>query len=356
MSTLQQEQVTSEQVELFAGQVAEELSAAYGTALAVLGDRLGLYRALAEAGPATSSELAARSGCAERYVREWLGSQVAGGWVTVDGDSGRFALPPAHVPVLVEPSPAFLLGSAQMAAALFTGLDRLAAAFRSGEGIAWGAQHPDLHEGGARFFRTAAEPYLSDWVEALEGVAELLRGGGRLVELGCGRGSGALALAHAFPQAAVLGVDVHAASVEHARAAAAAAGLAERVRFTTAAAQEWHDSGVHLVCLLDCLHDMGNPVAVAQRAAEALAPGGAVLVVEPMAGDRVEDNVNPVSRAYYAGSTGFCTANALAQEGGWALGAQAGEARLREVLEQGGLTRVRRVAATPFQLVLEARR
>jgi 2-polyprenyl-3-methyl-5-hydroxy-6-metoxy-1,4-benzoquinol methylase len=340
----------------FAGQVGAELAAASSVALAVLGDRLGLYRALAEAGPATASALAARTGCAERYVREWLANQAAGRWVDYDANSGRFSLPAAHRPVLADDSsPAFLLGSAQVTAAMFAGLDQLSEAFRTGRGIPWEQQHADLHEGGERFFRTACGPYLPTWIAALDGLTGRLQQGGHIVDLGCGRGWATRALAEAFPRARVTGVDAHEPSVEQARLAADQAGLAHRTWFVAMDAGLWQGPPADLVCLIDCLHDMGDPVAVTRAALASLTPGGAVLLVEPWSSDRLEDNLNWVGRAYYAGSTAFCTPAALAQDGGWALGNQAGEARLRDVLARAGAGHVQRVDATPFQLVLEAR-
>lgn len=355
MSTMD-EQVGIDEVMTFAMRVGEDLAIGASTAMVVLGDRLGLYRGLADAGAVTPAELATRTGCAERYVREWLAGQVAAGWIAFDGDSGRFELPPAHVPVLAdEDSPAFLLGSAQVTAALFAGLHRLAGAFRTGEGIAWGEQHEDLHEGAERFFRAACQPQLAQWVDELDGIAERLRAGGAILDIGCGRGSAALALAQAFPRARVTGIDAHSESVRHATESARAAGLTDRVSFVEAAAEGWLGEGADLVCMLDCLHDMGDPVKAVERAREMLKPGGALLVVEPAAADRLEDNRSWVARGYYATSTAFCTPCALAQQGGWALGNQAGEARLRDVLARAGMTRVRAAARTPFQLVVEAR-
>jgi SAM-dependent methyltransferase len=355
MSTIE-EQPAVEDVMAFAMQVGEDLAAASSTAMAVLGDRLGLYRDLAGAGAVTAAELAARSGCAERYVREWLASQVAGGWVLYDADSKRFTLPPAHAAVLAhESSPAFLLGSAQVTAALFAGLDRLGDAFRTGEGIAWGDHHRDLHEGVERFFRAACEAQLPLWIGELGEVAGRLASGGTIVDLGCGRGAAALAIARAFPAARVTGVDTHDESIEHARRAAGSAGLGDRVSFLVQNAGAFDGYDADLVCMLDCLHDMGDPVAAVRQARTALGENGVLLIVEPMAADRLEDNVGWVARGYYATSTAFCTPCALAQEGGWALGNQAGEQRLRNVLARGGMTEVEHLAATPFQLVLQAR-
>lgn len=343
-------------VEEFAGTVAAELGAAASVGLAVVGDRLGLYRAMADGGPTSSTELAARTGCAERYVREWLANQAAGGWITYDAETDRFTLPPEHAAVLAdEGSPAFLGGSAQVVAALFAGLDRLTDAFRTGEGIAWGAQHEDLHAGSARFFRTACHAALAPWIEALDGTAGRLRAGGSVADVGCGAGGAAVAVAEAFPTATVLGTDAHAASLENARAAAGRAGVAERVRFVEADATTPPEGRYDLVLMLDVLHDLGDPVAAVRAALSALTDGGTLMVVEPAAADRVEDNLNPVARMYYATSTAFCTPCALAQPGGWALGNQAGPARTGEVLRRAGATHVRQVAATPFQHVFEVR-
>jgi SAM-dependent methyltransferase len=350
------EQLTPEAVGEFVGTVGAELGAAAGTAMAILGDRLGLYRTLAAGDALTSSELAARSGCAERYVREWLCNQAAGGWVSYEAETERFSLPPAHAAVVAdEDSPAFLGGSIQSIGAIFRSLDMLAEAFRTGEGIGWGEHHADLHEGAARFFRTACQSQLAAWVEQLDGVAERLRARGRIADVGCGQGGAAIVLAEAFPTARVVGLDSHGPSVERARAAAAAAGVAERVSFRAAQAQEVEPETFDLVMMLDCLHDMGDPVAAAAAARRALAADGSLLVVEPAAGDRLTDNFNPVGRTYYASSTAFCTPCALSQDGGWALGNQAGESRLRDVLTQAGFQTVRLVLQTPYQLVLEAR-
>ena len=348
--------VGARSIEEFMGSVAVELAAAASTALAIVGDRLGLYRALAQAGALTSSELAARTGCAERYVREWLSNQAAGGWVLFDESSEKFSLPPTHAAVIAEEeSPVFLGGSLQVVGAMFASLDLLCEAFRTGDGIGWAEHHADLHDGAARFFRTACAAYLPQWVEELDGVADRLRAGGRIADVGCGQGGGAIALAKAFPAARVVGLDSHGPSIEKARAAAAAAGVADRVAFIGSPASDLEVGEFDLVTMLDCLHDMGDPVGAASAARAALVADGALLLVEPAAGDRLVDNFNPTGRMYYASSTAFCTPCALAQDGGWALGNQAGESRLRDVLARAGLKRVEVVAQTPFQLVLGGR-
>lgn len=336
--------------------VGAELGAAGGVALALLGDRLGLWGALAGAGPLTSVELAARTGCAERHVREWLCCQAAGGWLSYDADSGRFALDPAYAAVLAaEGSPVFLGGSLQLVGAIFASLDRLGDAFRTGEGIGWGEHHADLHRGVARFFRVACEPYLAGWLSALDGTSALLEDGGRILDVGCGEGSAALALARQFPQTTVVGVDAHGPSIGEAHRAAERAGVHDRVSFVQGDAADLPSHSYDLATAFDVLHDLGDPVGVATAVRRALAPGGAWLVVEPLAGDRLEDNLNPVGRIFYAGSTAFCMPCALAQEGGWSLGNQAGPARLREVLTRAGFASVTEVARTPWQMVLVAR-
>jgi SAM-dependent methyltransferase len=343
-------------VQTFAMQAAAEIGAAASLAMAILGDRLGLYRALASGTPLTAAELAARTGCAERYVREWLANQTAGGWVAYEPETARFELPSAHAAVVAdEDSPVFMGGSIQTVGAIFSGLDRLTEAFRTGDGIGWGEQHADLHDGAARFFRTAYAAALPGWVGALDGVAERLHGAGRIADLGCGRGAAAIALAQSYPNVAITGFDMHRDSIERARHAAAAAGVAERAAFVVGSAEDLPAGGFDLVLTLDALHDMGDPLTAAERVRDALAPGGSWLIVEPAAADRLEDNLGPIARTWYATSTAFCTPCALSQPGGWALGNQAGEARLRDLLERAGFASVRVVDQTPFQLVLEAR-
>jgi 2-polyprenyl-3-methyl-5-hydroxy-6-metoxy-1,4-benzoquinol methylase len=343
-------------VEQFLGTVSVEAAAAASAAMAIVGDRLGLYRTLASGGPMTSAQVAARSGCSERYVREWLCNQAAGGWIGYDEETDRFELPDAHAAVVAdERSPVFLGGSIQCVGAIFRSLDMLCEAFRTGEGIGWGEHHSDLHEGAARFFKTACQTQLPQWVEQLDGVGDRLRAGGRIVDVGCGQGGAAVTLARAFPAATVVGIDSHGPSIERARAVAAAEGVADRAAFRVGRADELDREEFDLVMMLDCLHDMGDPVSAASSARASLRPGGALLVVEPAASDRLSDNFNPVGRMYYASSTAFCTPCALSQEGGWALGNQAGESRLRDVLQKAGFDSVRKVDATPFQLVLEAR-
>lgn len=343
----------------FAGVVAAELGAAASLAMAVLGDRLGLFEAMAVAGPLTPSELAARSGCAERYIREWLCSQAAGGWVHFDVETERFELPASHAAALVdEASPTFLAGSIQLLNALYASVDRLAETFRTGEGIGWGEHHSDLHGAVGRFSRTLIAPMLPSWIDASGEPAGRLQDGGRILDLGCGHGSVLLALAHAYPDARLDGVDSHAASVEVAQDNIVRAGFDHRVAAHVADAGNppaGADGCYDLVLLVDSLHDMGDPVAAATAARRALAPGGAVLIVEPVSSDRQVDNFNPVGRYYYAISTAFCLPAALSQAGGWALGNQSGPSRVVEICRQAGLATVVAQEPTPFNMVFTAR-
>jgi SAM-dependent methyltransferase len=344
-------------VEAFAGRILGDLGTTMSGALIYLGDRLGLYRALAEA-PATPDELADRAGLAERYVREWLGNQAAAGYVTYDARSDRYTLPAEHAAVLAdEGSPAFLAGGFTSAVAAFQILERIEGAFRSGAGVAWHEHDPRLFCGVERFFAPAYHTFLLEsWLPAVDGLVARLQQGAAVADIGCGHGATTILMARAFPNSQFTGFDAHDASIETARARARAAGVADRVRFTRASAASFPGSGYDLIAFFDCLHDMGDPVAAARHARATLAPDGTLLLVEPLAGDRVQDNLNPLGRAYYGFSTLICTPASLAEDGRRALGAQAGEARLREVLCEAGFTRIRRAADSPAQLVLEARR
>jgi 2-polyprenyl-3-methyl-5-hydroxy-6-metoxy-1,4-benzoquinol methylase len=343
----------------FAGVVAGELAAASSMAMAVLGDRLGLFEALAVAGPVTSPELAARVGCAERYVREWLFSQAAGGWLRYDEDTERFELPRAHAAVLVdESSGAFMGASIQLLDALYRSLDRLSETFQTGAGTGWDQHHPSLHQGVARFSRAFFPMMLPAWIEATGSPADRLRSGGRALDLGCGHGSLLVSLARAFPTASVTGVDVHAPSVDAARRNVADAGLSDQVSVhvaDAAAASRVAEGPYDLVLLVDALHDMGDPVSVLAAARRVLAPGGAVLIVEPMSSDCPAENFNPTGRYYYAISTAFCMPSALSQSGGWALGNQGGPARVVDICTKAGLHDVQAHEPTPFNMVFTAR-
>jgi ubiquinone/menaquinone biosynthesis C-methylase UbiE len=346
-----------ERLDALLGQAVAEFGATVNAALVVIGDRLGLYRALAGSDALTSTELAERTGTAERYVREWLNAQAASGYVDYHAATGRYALGPEQAAILAdESSPAFVGGGFQVALGAASGLWRIQDAFVTGAGMGWHEHHHDVFEGCQRFFEPGYRANLIDaWIPALEGVHERLEAGGRVADVGCGHGASSIVLAEGYPAAEVIGFDYHNESIAQARRRADAAGLSDRVRFEVAAADAFPGAGYDLIACFDCLHDMGDPVAVARHVRAALADDGTWMIVEPSAGDRVEDNLNPVGRAYYAFSTMLCTPNSLSQDGGLALGAQAGEARLREVVAAGGFTRLRRAAETPFNLVLEAR-
>jgi SAM-dependent methyltransferase len=327
------------------------------TALVVMGDRLGLYRALAGAGPLSPAELAERTGTAERYVREWLNAQAAGGYVEYDPDSGRYILPPEQAVALTDPdSPAFLPGFFQIALGTLADSPKIIDAARSGTGFGWHEHVHDVHEGCERFFRPGYNANLiAGWLPALDGVVAKLGRGALVADVGCGHGASTILMAQAFPNSTFVGSDYHEGSIETARRHAEEAGVADRVRFETAPAAAYGGTGYDLVTMFDCLHDMGDPAGAARHVHGTLDPDGTWMIVEPFSGDRVEENLNPVGRAFYSFSTLLCTPASLSQEVGLALGAQAGEARIRDVVTAGGFTRFRRASETPFNLVYEAR-
>jgi SAM-dependent methyltransferase len=343
-------------VESFVGQALGELGATLNAALVVIGDRLGLYRAMAGAGPMSSVELAYATGTHERYVREWLNAQAAGGYVEYDAAAQRYTLPAEHAFVLADDtSPYFLPGAFELMAAGVRDEPKITEAFRSGSGVGWHEHSHGVFDGCERFFRPGYVANLvGAWLPALDGVHEKLQAGARVADVGCGHGASTLLMAEAYPSSRFTGFDYHAGSIERARERAADAGLAN-VGFEIAPAAGFAGSGYDLVTMFDCLHDMGDPVGAARHVRASLAPDGTWMIVEPFANDRVEDNLNPVGRIYYAASTLLCTPASLSQEVGLALGAQAGEARLSDVVTAAGFTQVRRAAETPFNIVLEAR-
>jgi len=346
-----------QKLEQFVYRAVDEIGATLNAALVVMGDRLGLYRALAGEGPLSSGELAARTGTAERYVREWLNAQAAGGYVEYDPEGDRYTLPPEQAVALTdEASPAYLPGFFQIALGSVVDSPRITEAARSGEGFGWHEHGHDVHEGCERFFRPGYNANLvGSWLPALDGVVAKLEQGARVADVGCGHGASTILMAQAFPRSTFVGSDYHEGSIETARTRAEEAGVADRVRFETSPAGAHAGDGYDLVTMFDCLHDMGDPVGAARHVRDMLATDGTWMIVEPAAGDRVEDNLNPVGRAYYGFSTLLCTPASLSQEVGLALGAQAGETRIGEVVESGGFSRFRRVAETPFNLVFEAR-
>jgi SAM-dependent methyltransferase len=341
----------------FVGQVVTELGATLNAALVVIGDELGLYKAMDGAGGMTPGELAERTGTSERYVREWLNAQAAGGYVEYDPSERRYSLPPEHAVALAdERSPYFMPGAFQLMTASVRDEPAIREAFRSGAGVGWHEHNHGVFEGCERFFRPGYVANLvSSWIPALEGVDGKLRAGASVADIGCGHGASTLLMAEAYPASRFVGFDYHDESIEQARARAEAAGLSDRVSFEVAPAAGYPGSGYDLVTTFDCLHDMGDPVGAARHVLASLDPDGTWLVVEPFAGDRVEDNLNPVGRVYYGASTLLCTPASLSQEVGLALGAQAGPARLRDVITSAGFGRFRQATETPFNLVLEAR-
>ena len=334
-----------------------DLSAGYGGVMMSLGFRLGLYKAMAGAGPLSARELAARAGCEERYVQEWLGSQVAGGYLRYHAISDTYELTPAQALVLAdEHSPVFMPQAWSIPASMWFDEDKAVQAFRTGKGVAWGEHDHRLHCGVAAFYRNAYRASLvAQWLPALEGVVEKLQAGGRVADVGCGHGHSTVQMAEAFPRSHFCGFDTHEDSVMAARQVAAEAD-ATNATFATARADAYEGRGYDLICFFDCLHDMGDPVAVAKHAAETVAPDGTVMLVEPFAEDGLADEVSPVARLYYAVSTMVCCAHAISEGGRLVLGAQAGERRLTDVFRKAGFTRFRRAAQTPFNLILEVRR
>jgi len=342
----------------FLDRVLADLGATLHAASVVIGDRLGLYKALAEVGPATPVELAAATRTAERYVAEWLAGQAAGGYVTYDPATRRYHLGAEQAHALAdEASPASALGAFHLAVASVRDEPRVAEAFRTGEGVAWHEHNPDVFQGCERFLKPGyAASLVGDWIPALDGVEEALVDGVQVADVGCGHGASTILMAKAYPDSRFTGFDSHEASVEWARKAASAAGVGDRVAFEVAPATAFPGGGYDLVTMFNSLHDMGDPVGAAERVRASLTRTGTWLLVEPAAGDRVEDNLHPVGRAYYGLSTLLCVPDSLSQPVGRALGAQAGEARLREVAAAAGFTRFRRVAETPLNLVFQARR
>lgn len=342
----------------FVFRAVDEVGATLNCALVVLGDKLGWYRAMAASGPTTPTRLAEDTGTDEHYTREWLNAQAAGGFVRYDPADGRYTLPAEHVVALTdETSPAFLPGFFQIALGTVSDTERIVQAARNGAGCGWHEHNSDVHDGCERFFRPGYHANLvSTWLPALGDVVPRLEQGASIADIGCGHGASSILMAQAFPRSTVLGADYHAASIEVARSRAEEAGVADRVRFDVAAAQSFPGSGYDLVTTFDALHDMGDPVGAARRVFDALAEDGVWMIVEPMAGDRIEDNFNPVGRAYYAFSTLLCTPASLAQEVGLAIGTQAGPARIRDITTAAGFTRFRTAAQTPFNRVIEVRR
>ena len=338
----------------FLGRAVGDLGAAVSATLMLVGDQLGLYKALAKQ-PLDSAGLAAATGTHERYVREWLGNQAAGGYVQYDPATDTYSLSEEQALCLADPNgPVDIPGAYSLVEATFHALDRTLDNFRTGKGMEWGEHHPCLFHGTERFFRAGYNAHLlKEWLPALDGVVDKLNVGGKAADVGCGHGASTTLMAKAFPNSEFVGYDYHAASIETARQRAREAGV-DNARFEVADATSYGEGDFDLIAFFDCLHDMGDPVGAAQHAREQVKADGHCMLVEPFAGDKVADNLNPVGRVYYGASSQICVPVSLARKGP-ALGAQAGEARLRAVMEQGGFSRFRRATETPFNLVLEAR-
>jgi SAM-dependent methyltransferase len=343
----------------FLGRAVVDIGATLHAGLVLIGEKLGLYKALAAAeGPLTPAELAKKTETTERYVREWLNAQAAGGYVTYHADTGRYSLTPEQAFTLADvDSPAYLPGAFLLATSAVKSEPKITDAFRTGAGFGWHEHDHGLFEGTEKFFRpNYVGNLVSSWIPALTGVEEKLHRGAIVADVGCGHGASTILLAQAFPRSTFIGFDYHGPSIEAARKAAQRAGVSERVTFEQAPAKSYPGQDYDLVAFFDCLHDMGDPVGAATHVLRSLAADGTWMIVEPFAGDKVEDNLNPVGRVYYSASTLICTPASRSQEVGLALGAQAGEARLRDVASRGGFGRFRRAAATPFNLVFEARK
>jgi SAM-dependent methyltransferase len=340
----------------FMGKLITDMGGAAMIANVILGEELGLYRAMADSVAITPEDLAARTGCNPRLLREWLSAHVAAGYM--EHVDGRFRLPPEQALALaVEDSPVFVAGGAVVVAAFFHDKDKLVAAMRGNGALAWGDHHPCMFAGTERFFRPGYRAHLvPEWLPALEGVVPKLESGAKVADVGCGHGASTVAMAQAYPASRFVGFDYHAPSIATATQRAAEGGVADRATFMQATAKTYSGHDYDLICFFDCLHDMGDPVGAARHAYNALKPDGTVLLVEPFAGDQLDDNLTPVGRLFYAASTFICTPNSLSQEVGLGLGAQAGEARLKQVLLDAGFTRFRRATVTPFNLICEARK
>lgn len=338
----------------FMGKAVGDLGSAISATLILVGDRLGLYKSLANA-PATAAELAQRTGTHERYIREWLGNQAAGGYVEYDAASGKYSLAPEQAMCLADPGgPVDLPGAYNIVEDVFHVLDRTIEHFRNGEGMEWGEHHPCLFSGTERFFRAGYNSNLIEsWLPSLHDVPEKLKSGATVADVGCGHGASTTLMARTYPKSKFTGYDYHAPSIETARQRVRDADLSN-AEFEQADATSYRGGPFDLIAFFDCLHDMADPVGAARHALQALKPDGTVMLVEPFANDKVEDNLNPVGRVYYGASSQICVPVSLARHGP-ALGAQAGEARLRTVMEQAGFTRFRRATETPFNLIFEAR-
>jgi SAM-dependent methyltransferase len=352
----QSHSINEDKMNAFLGKVVGDFGASLSSALVYIGQKLGLYKAMSDAGPVTPAELAQRTNTHERYVREWLINQAASGYAEYDPESGCYSLTPEQSVALTDEQSPFYVGGGFFVVKAMTGaVSRIENHFRNGGGMLWSEHDPDLFVGTEKFFRPGYSAHLvNTWIPALTGIEEKLNSGGKVADIGCGHGASTIIMARAFPQSRFWGFDNHEASIRHAREAADAVGLSDRVTFEVADARTFPGENYDLVCFFDCLHDMGDPVAAATRAAAALDQSGSALIVEPMAGNTVQENFNPIGRTFSAASTLCCTSNSLALEGP-ALGAVASEEAIREKVLAGGFKQFRRATETPFNRVFEAR-
>lgn len=341
----------------FMNAFAGDLGAALHASTVVVGDKLGLYAAMAELGPTDAAALAEHTGLNERLIGEWLNAQYVSGYCEYSSQTAMYWLSPEQAAVLADPSsPAFMVGAMTLAASTAKDEEKVRAAFQSGTGLGWHEHHHDLFHGTERLFKPGyAANLVAQWIPALDDVAETLTAGGSIADLGCGHGASTILLAEAFPNATVTGFDYHQGSIDVARKRAAEAGIADRVQFEVASAQDYPGTGYDLVCIFDALHDMGDPTGAARHIRASLAPNGTWMLVEPMAGETLEDNANPVGRIFYSASTFICTPGAQAQTGGYALGAQVPEATWAALVADAGFSRFRRATETPFNRIFEAR-
>ncbi|MGO4667672.1 class I SAM-dependent methyltransferase [Bosea sp. 2RAB26] len=339
------------------GNLVGDVGASVSGALVVLGDRLGLFKAMADGEPVSPQMLAQRTGLKERYLREWLSAQAAAGYVTYDEGKDRFSLTAEQAMVFAEDdSPAFFAGAFEIVQSMWIDEPKVAEAFRTGKGLGWHEHSNCLFRGTERFFRPGYNSHLvADWLPALDGVQERLEEGAVVADVGCGHGASTILMALAYPKSTFTGFDYHGPSIERARVAAEEAGVAERVSFAQASAKDFPGRSWDLVAMFDCLHDMGDPVGAGRHVKETLGPNGTWMIVEPFAHDSLKDNLNPVGRIYYGASTLICTPASLSQEVGLGLGAQAGEMRLRKVVLDAGFSHFRRATETPFNMVFEVR-
>lgn len=349
--------IDSDKLHELLGKAVVDFGATFHAALVRVGDKLGLYKALASGGPQTSAELAQRTGTAERYVREWLCNQSAGGYVSYDSNAGKFFLSEEQAFTLAdENSPAFLPGMFQVALAAIKAEEQITERFQTGKGFGWHEHHPELFVGTERFFRPGyAANLISSWIPALDGVNRKLEQGATVADVGCGLGASTILMAKSYPESKFFGFDYHDKSIDTARQRAEHAGVADRIEFKVAKAKDYPGENYDFVTFFDCLHDMGDPTGAAAHVRSTLNHDGTWMIVEPSAGDKLEDNLHPIGRAFYGASTLLCTPASLSQEVGLALGAQAGENRLREVVSAGGFSRFRRATQTPFNLIFEAK-